>query len=233
MAFVRGWRRCSDASVRGLPAWESEEVLILYAFLGKGVGVLFLFHQSHVSPSGIRWSRFMGGRFGDSVVLGNLLTDAYKVISFVTTATSLAWSWAYVTVVVPLGATEKAKSVGVGFRSWSARRFFDQFVRRRGSGRCGGISQKLLCMLCHLKRYNLIHHESRYERGILQFPLAISVKYVFLEAIEGFVETEEKLTPNKFFCLHAKRPSPHGNMYSVSYVEMEVWSACDIFAQEW
>ena len=75
--------------------------------------------------------------------------------------------------------------------------------------------------------------KSQDERGILQFPLAISVKYVFLEAIEGFVETEEKLTPNKFFCLLAKRPSPHGNMYSVSYVEMEVWSACDIFAQEW
>ena len=31
----------------------------------------------------------------------------------------------------------------------------------------------------------------------------------------------------------SKRPSPNGNMYSVSYVEMEVWSACDIFAQEW
>ena len=59
----------------------------------------------------------MGGRFGDSVVFGNLLTDACKVISFVTTATSLALSWAYVTVVVPLGATEKARSVGVGSRS--------------------------------------------------------------------------------------------------------------------
>ena len=60
----------------------------------------------------------------------------------------------------------------------------------------GGISQKLICMLCRLKRYNLILQESQGKRGILQFPLAISVKYVFSEATEGFVETEEKLTPN-------------------------------------
>ena len=150
---------------------------------------------------------------------GNLLTDACKVISFVTSATSLAWCWAYVTVVLPLGDMEKAKSVRVGSRSWSARRFFDQFVRCRGSGRvnfffCGRISQKLLCMLRRLKRYNLIHHESRGERGILRFPLAISVKYVFSEATEGFVETEEKLTPNKFFRVHAKRSSPGGSTYS-------------------
>ena len=68
---------------------------------------------------------------------------------------------------------------------------------------CGGISQKLVCMLCRLKRYNLIHHESRGERGIIRFPLATSVKYVFSEATEGFVETEEKLTPDKFFRVHA------------------------------
>ena len=46
--------------------------------------------------------------------------------------------------------------------------FFYLFVCCRGSGRvnlffCGGISQKLVCMLCRLKRYNLIHHESRGE----------------------------------------------------------------------
>ena len=68
---------------------------------------------------------------------------------------------------------------------------------------CGGISQKLVCMLCRLKRYNLIHHESRGERGIIRFPLAMSVKYVFSEATEGFVETEEKLTSDKFFRVHA------------------------------
>ena len=60
-------------------------------------------------------------------------------------------------------------------------------------------------MLCRLKRYNLILHESQGKRGILRFPLAISVKYVFSEATEGFVETEEKLTPNKFFHVYAKR----------------------------
>ena len=60
-------------------------------------------------------------------------------------------------------------------------------------------------MLCRLKRYNLILHESQGERGILRFPLAISVNYVFSEATEGFVETEEKLTPNKFFRAYAKR----------------------------
>ena len=198
MAFVRG---CRDASVRGLPAWEGEAVLILYAFLGKGVGVLFLFHQSHVFPSGTLWGRCMGGRSGGSVLFGNLLTEAYKVISFVTTSSSLAWSWAYVTVVLLLATTEKAISVKERSRSWSARRFFDQFVRCRGSGRvnlffCGGISQKLVCMLCRLKRYNLTHHERRGERGILRFPLAISVKHVFSEATEGFVETKEKLTPH-------------------------------------
>ena len=69
-------------------------------------------------------------------------------------------------------------------------------------------------MLCRLKRYDLIHHESRDERGILRFPLAISMKYVFSEATEGFVETEEKLTPNKFFRVHAKRSSPGGSTYS-------------------
>ena len=31
----------------------------------------------------------------------------------------------------------------------------------------------------------------------------MSVKYVFSEATEGFVETEEKLTPDKFFRVHA------------------------------
>ena len=108
MAFVRG---CRDASVRGLPAWEGEAVLILYAFLGKGVGVLFLFHQCHEFPSGTRWGSCMGGRSGGSVPFGNLLTDACKVISFVTTSAGLAWSWAYVTVVLQLAATEKAISV--------------------------------------------------------------------------------------------------------------------------
>ena len=55
----------------------------------------------------------------------------------------------------------------------------------------------------------------------------------FLGAIEELVENEEKLTPNKCFRVHAKRSSPGGSMYSVSYIEMEVWSACDIFAQKW
>ena len=201
MAFVRGWGRCRDASVRGLPAWEGEAVLILYAFLGKGVGVLFLFHQCHEFPSRTRWGSCMGGRSGGSVPFGNLLIDACKVISFVTTSASLAWSWAYVTVVtISSVRAQKAISVKERSRSWSARRFFDQFVRCRGSGRvnlffCGGISQKLVCMLCRLKRYNLTHHERRGKRGILRFPLAISVKYVFSEATEGFVETKEKLTP--------------------------------------
>ena len=104
--------------------------------------------------------------------------------------------------MLPLAATEKARSVRVGSRSLAARRFFDQFVRCHGSGRanlffCGGISQKLVCMLCRLKRYNLIHHESRGEWGIIRFLLAISVKYVFSEATEGFVETEEELTPDE------------------------------------
>ena len=40
MAFARGWGRCRDAKVRGLPAWEAEAVIILYALLWKGVGVL-------------------------------------------------------------------------------------------------------------------------------------------------------------------------------------------------
>ena len=53
----------------------------------------------------------MGGKFGGSVIFGNLLKNACRVISFVTTATSLASSYAYVTVVLPLGATEKARSV--------------------------------------------------------------------------------------------------------------------------
>ena len=78
---------------------------------------------------------------------------------------------------------------------------------------CGGISQKLVCMLCRLKRYNLIHHESQGERGIIRFPLVMSVKYVFSEATEGFVGG--------------------GSICSVSYVEMEVWSVCDIFTQRW
>ena len=219
MAFVRGWGRCRDASVRGLPAWESEAVLILYAFLGKGVGVLFLFHQCHEFPSGTRWGSCMGGRSGGSVPFGNLLTDVCKVISFVTTSASLAWSWAYLTIMLLLAATEKKISVREGSRSWSARRFFDQFVRCRGSGRvnlffCGGISQKLVCMLCRLKRYNLTHHERRGERGILRFPLAISVKYIFSEATEGFIETEEKLTPHKFLRVYAKRSSPDGSTYN-------------------
>ena len=59
---------------------------------------------------------------------------------------------------------------------------------------CGGISQKLVCMLCRLKRYILSHQESRGERGIIRFLLAISVKYVVLEATEGFVE---KLAPDE------------------------------------
>ena len=58
-------------------------------------------------------------------------------------------------------------------------------------------------MLCSLKRYNLIYHESRGERGIIRFPLAMAVKCVFSEATEGFVESEEKLTPDKFFRVHA------------------------------
>ena len=69
-------------------------------------------------------------------------------------------------------------------------------------------------MLCRLKRYNLTHHERRGERGILRFPLAISVKYIFSEATEGFIETEEKLTPHKFLRVYAKRSSPDGSTYN-------------------
>ena len=79
---------------------------------------------------------------------------------------------------------------------------------------CGGISQKLVCILCRLKRYNLIHHEDWGEKGILRFSLAISVKYIFSEATEGFVETEDKLTPHKFYRVHTKRSSPNGSTYS-------------------
>ena len=79
---------------------------------------------------------------------------------------------------------------------------------------CGGISQKLVCVLCRLKRYNLIQHEDWGEKGILRFSLAISVKYIFSEATEGFVETEDKLTPHKFYRVHTKRSSPDGSMYS-------------------
>ena len=114
---------------------------------------------------------------------------------------------------------QKAISVKERSRSWSARRFFDQFVRCRGSGRvnllfCGGISQKLVCTLCRLKRYNLTHHERRGERGILRFPLAISVEHIFSEVTERFVETEEKLASHKFFRVYAKRSSPGGSTYS-------------------
>ena len=65
-----------------------------------------------------------------------------------------------------------------------------------------------------VKRYNLIHHEDWGEKGILWFSLAISVKYIFSEATEGFVETEDKLTPHKFYRVHTKRSSPDGSMYS-------------------
>ena len=220
IAFARGWGRCRDAKVRGLPAWEAEAVIILYALLLKGVGVLLLFHQSHLFPSGTRWGRFMGVRSGGSVVFGNLLIDACKVIRFLTTSTRLAWGWAYITVLLLLGATEKGRSVGEGSRSWSARRFLDQFVRCRGIGSeivllwFTLFSQKLVCILCRLKRYNLIQHEDWGEKGILRFSLAISVKYIFSEATEGFVETEEKLTPHKFYRVHTKQSSPDGSMYS-------------------
>ena len=220
MAFARGWGRCRGAKVRGLPAWEAEAVIILYALLLKGVGVLLLFHQSHLFPSGTRWGRFMGVRSGGSVVFGNLLIDACKVIRFLTTSTRLAWSWAYITVLLLLGATEKGRSVGEGSRSWSARRFLDQFVRCRGIGSeivllwFTLFSQKLVCILCRLKRYNLIHHEDWGEKGILRFSLAISVKYIFSETTEEFVETEDKLTPHKFYRVHTKRSSPNGSTYS-------------------
>ena len=87
------WPLSEGGAVVGTPvcgsASEGEAILILYAFLEKGVGVLFVFHHSHVFPSGTSWGRFMEGRSEGSVVFGSLLTDACELITFVTTAASL------------------------------------------------------------------------------------------------------------------------------------------------
>ena len=77
-------------------------------------------------------------------------------------------------------------------------------------------------MLCRLKRYNLTHHERRGERGILRFPLAISVKYIFSEATEGFVETKEKLILTNSSAFTPTDHRPAAARAAVSYVEMEV-----------
>ena len=60
------------------------------------------------------------------------------------------------------------------------------------------------------------------------FWLAISIKDIFLESVEGFVESEEKFVLHEFITFSQR---PAAVRTAVSHAEMEVWSTCDFFAQ--
>ena len=96
---------------------------------------------------------------------------------------------------------------------------------------CGGISQKLVCILCRLKRYNLIQHEDWGEKGILRFSLAISVKNISSrKRLKDSLRRKRNLPLTNSTAFTPNNHHPTAVCTAVSYVEIEVSSACDIFA---
>lgn len=64
-------------------------------------------------------------------------------------------------------------------------------------------------MLCSLKGNGLTHHKSQCEGGgwgggIIGPTLTISIKDVFTEAAERFIETKEKFVPHEFVSVVAE-----------------------------
>ena len=92
-------------------------------------------------------------------------------------------------------------------------------------------SQKLVCILCRLKRYNLIQHEDWGEKGILRFSLAISVKNISSrKRLKDSLRRKRNLPLTNSTAFTPNNHHPTAVCTAVSYVEIEVSSACDIFA---